>query len=80
MTQRDVELITQPLALVAPEHQVEVLHRLRGRALPQVVDRREHDHAAGAAVDVHGDAAVVGLAHLEHAGRAVPSSTHGSPS
>ena len=36
----------QPLALVAPEHQVEVLDRLRRRALPQVVDRREHDHAA----------------------------------
>ena len=31
----------------AAEHQVEVLHRLRGGALPEVVDRREHDHLAG---------------------------------
>ena len=59
----------QPLRLVAPEHQVEVLHRLRRRALPQVVDRGEHEHAAGAVVAVDGDAAVVGVAHLEHAGR-----------
>ena len=28
------------------EHQVEVLHRLRGGALPEVVDRGEHDDAA----------------------------------
>ena len=37
---------SQPLPLVAAEHQVQVLHGLRRRPLPQVVDRREHDQAA----------------------------------
>ena len=56
--------LTDALPLGPPEHQVEVLHRLRGRALPQVVDGREHDHAAGAVVAVNGDPADVGLAHV----------------
>ena len=42
------ERLTQALALVAPEHHVEVLHRLRGGALPQVVDRREDEDPARA--------------------------------
>ena len=41
------------LPFVPPEHQIEVLHRLRRGALPQVVDRREHDDAARAVVVVH---------------------------
>ena len=62
----------QALALVEPEHQVEVLDRLRRGALPQVVDRREHDAPAGARVAVHGDPAEVRVAHVEHAGRPEP--------
>src|SRR3954447_17843002 len=54
------------------EDEVQVLDGLRGGALPQVVDRREDEHAARARVGVHGDAAEVGVAHLEHADRPVP--------
>ena len=54
-----------------PEHQVEVLDRLRGGALPEVVDRGEDDDAAGPVVAVDGDAAVVGLPHLLHPRRAL---------
>ena len=40
----------QPPRLGQPEHQVQVLQRLRGGALPEVVDRREHQHLAGVRV------------------------------
>ena len=40
------ELISRSLRLRPAEHQVEVLHGLRRRALPQVVDRREDDDPA----------------------------------
>ena len=60
-----------PLALGKPEHQIEVLDRLRGCALPQIVDRGEHDHARGARVLVHRDPADVRLAHVTDAGRRI---------
>ena len=54
-----------------PEHQVEVLHRLAGGALPEVVDRGERQHAPGRRLDRRVDAADVGVAHVAHAGRRV---------
>ena len=57
----------QPPRLRQAEHQVEVLQRLRGGALPEVVDGREGQHLAGVLVVGDEQAAVVGLAHLEHA-------------
>ena len=58
-----------PSPLGQAEHQVEVLDRLRGGALPEVVDRGEHEHLAGVLVGGGEQAAVVGRAHLAHAGR-----------
>ena len=37
----------EPLGLGQAEHQVQVLHRLAGRALPEVVDGAEREHAPG---------------------------------
>ena len=52
----------QPLRLGQAEHQVQVLDGLRGGALPEVVDRREHDHLAGVRVGGGEHAAEVRLA------------------
>ena len=41
---RTALLTADPLSFGPAEHQVEVLHRLRRGALPQVVDRREDEH------------------------------------
>ena len=72
-TQREAKRHAQPLALVAAEHQVQVLHGLRRGALPQVVDRGEDEDPARRGRRAWTDsAAVVRLAHLEHAGRPEP--------
>ena len=42
--------LTQPLGLGQAEHQVEVLDRLRGGSLPEVVDRGEDEQLAGVRV------------------------------
>lgn len=46
------------------EGDVEVLHRLAGGALDQVVERRDQDGAAGNAVGEDADQAGVGAAHM----------------
>ena len=51
----------QPRALVEPEHDVQVLHRLAGRALHQVVDGTDDEHAPVGLVDLPADVAEVGV-------------------
>ena len=68
-TQRDLKNVTRALRLGEAEHQVQVLHGLAGGALPEVVDRGQHDHAA--ADHAHVDAAAVGLADVVGARRLV---------
>ena len=63
--------LTPALRLGQAEHHVEVLHRLRGGALPEVVDRGEHEHLAGVRVGGGEHPAEVRLAHLAHARRRV---------
>ena len=62
---------TRPSVSSEPQHQVEVLHRLAGGALPEVVDRGEHQRAPGGRLHGRVDAADVGVAHVAHAGRPV---------
>jgi hypothetical protein len=42
--------LLQPGGLTQSGHEIEVLDRLAGRALDQVVERRKHDHPAGQSV------------------------------
>ena len=69
-----------PSASSRSEHQVQVLHRLAGRALPEVVDRAEHQRASRARLDGRVDPADVGVAHVPHARRNSASSMKRSPS
>ena len=59
----------ESLGLGESEHQVEVLHGLRGGALPEVVDRRQHDHLARVGIGGGEQAAEVGLLHVPGARR-----------
>ena len=78
-SRRRVGALIEPLPLVEAEHQVEVLDRLAGGALPEVVDRREGEDAA-ALLDRHVDVALVGVAHVAQARAARrPRWTKGSP-
>src|SRR6476469_730852 len=66
----------EALRLIEAQHQVEVLHALPGGALPEVVDRREGQHPAPL-LDGDVDVALVGVAHVAQAGRAVDDADEG---
>ena len=75
-TQREAKKVIEALRLRQAQHQVEVLHRLAGRALPEVVDGGEGDTV----VAHHGrvDAAAVGVLHVARVRRLAATSTKGS--
>ena len=67
--QRDRSIFNRSPPPRKPEHQVEVLNRLRRGALPEVVDHCEHDDPAGPFVAVHRDPAHVCFADIPDPGR-----------
>src|SRR5438874_13824180 len=52
----------QPGSLIEAEHQTGALDHLAGGALTEIVDRRQHEHSAGALVITGGQAYAVGAA------------------
>jgi hypothetical protein len=61
----------KPLGLLEAQHQVQVLDRLAGGSLPEVVDRRECHRAAGRRIDGDVDPAEIRVAQVADPGRVV---------